>query len=574
MRLLKGASWVSALALLLPSGALAADPLSVLLTPKPAGNGQVAELAVELRLPAPAIEAGKPLLRMPVHIVSTPTAAYSADQISVTDDLGPLNLTSVDEDPAPEGLYRQYVAQRAPQGEMVVRYATPPRAVSAETRNGPLFDLRAQDGGLMGAGVYFMALPTVQEPYDITLNWDLSQLPEGARGVWSLGEGTRTITAPASTLSFSFYAVGQVKSEPEQGAEDFGLYWLDTPPFDIGELASETRALYQHMAKFFGDEDAPYRVFVRANPYPAGGGTALAKSFMFGYGAGGETTSGGLQMLLAHEMAHNWPRLTDAEHALTAWYTEGNAEYYSSALAYSLGQMTPEDFLKEMNERANAYYANPHIRLSNAEAGQIFWSDARAQRVPYGRGFMYLLNVNAQMREASNGTKSLDDVVLEILNRQREGKPAGLAEWIEILTREIGPHAKDEYEAMAAGEIIIPRDDSLSPCFRPHPVDILPWDLGFDEMRLGVVADLRPDSNAARAGLLEGDEILSITPMKQVRDDETKPVEMTIRRDGQVYGVSFLPRGQAIGGYRWQPVHDAARFGCLSDDGHGHAHEE
>lgn len=564
----------SALALLLPSGALAADPLSVLLTPQPGHDGQVASLSVEMRLPAPAIKAGEPLLRMPVHIVSTPTAAYQAGQIEVIDAAGPLELQAIEEDPAPEGVYRHYVATRAPQGEITVRYSTTPRDVSAATRNGPLFDLRAQDGGLMGAGVYFMALPTVQDPYDITLDWDLSRLPEGARGVWSLGEGRRTLTAPASTLAFSFYAVGQVTSEPSQGAEDFGLYWINTPPFDISELAAETRELYGHMSRFFDDEDAPYRIFVRENPYPAGGGTALAHSFMFGYGAGGETTSGGLQMLLAHEMAHNWPRLTDAEHALTAWYTEGNAEYYASALAYSLGQMTPADFLKEMNERASAYYSNPHLRLSNEEAGRIFWSDARAQRVPYGRGFMYLLNVNAQMREASNGTRSLDDVVLEILNRQRAGQPAGIAEWVEIITREIGPHARDEFEAMVAGEVIVPRDDTLSPCFRPHPVDILPWDLGFDEMRLGVVADLRDGSGAARAGLMNGDEIVSITPMKEVRDDETKQVEMTIRRDGQVYAVQFLPRGEAISGYRWQPVHDADRFGCLSDDSQPHAHEQ
>lgn len=573
MRKYSGLGFVSAVALAWASNALAADPLAVTLTPKADQDGQVQSLGVELRLPAPAITAGQALLRMPVHIVSTPTAAYSAEQISVTDAQGPLILTAVDEAPSPEGVYRQYIAQRAPVGDVTVRYSTAPRAVSSETRNGPLFDLRGQDGGLMGAGVYFFALPPAQTPYDITLNWDLSDLPQGARGVWSMGEGARTLTAPASALSFSFYAMGNVSSEPAQGSEDFALYWVNTPPFDIQKLADETRTLYGSMASFFNDANAPYRVFVRENPYPAGGGTALAQSFMFGYGAGGETTSGGLQMLLAHEMAHNWPRLTDDEHALTAWYTEGMAEYYSWVLAYQVGLVEPLDFLKIANDRAADYYANPHRNLSNADAGKLFWSDARAQRVPYGRGFMYLLNVNAQIRDASNGTRSLDDVVNEILQLQRDGQPAGLEQWVQIVTREIGPEAKAQFEAMVAGETLTPLRGTLSPCFIPHEEVILPWDLGFDEMRLGVVAQLRADSPAAKAGLKDGDEIVSMPSIKDVRGDQHRMIDMTVRRDGQLLNFSYLPRGEAIDGWQWQPVHDAERYGCLGDVEHGHAHE-
>jgi len=570
-------SLVSALALMIPSLATAADPLNVTLTPRTGDNGQVSALNVQMQLPAPAIQAGEALLRMPVHIVSTPTAAYSAEQIQVTDRNGPLKLTAVDEAPSPEGVYRQYIAERAPVGDLVVTYTAEPRPVTSETRNGPLFDLRSQSGeqygGLMGAGVYFMATPTAATPYDITLNWDLSALPEGARGVWSLGEGERKITAPASTLAFSFYAMGDVSSEPEAGADDFALYWLAQPPFDIEELASQTRGLYDSMASFFGDAEAPYRVFIRENPYPAGGGTALAQSFMFGYGAGGETTSGGLKMLLAHEMAHNWPRLTDAEHPLTAWYTEGNAEFFSSSLAYRAGYLEPDEFLQVVNGRAAAYYSNPYLKLSNAEAGRIFWSDARAQRVPYGRGFMYLTNVNAQLIEASDGQTSLGDLVNEILERQRRGEPGGLAEWVEIVTRELGPQAREEFEAMTRGEVIIPRPDSLGPCFRVKAVDILPWDLGFDEMRLGVVADLRAGSNAAKAGLADGDEIVSITSMKDVKDDETMPIDITIRRDGQVYSTSFLPRGSALPGYRWEHNAEMNRYGCGGDDDSHDAHE-
>jgi hypothetical protein len=545
---------LAACLLLAAPAAFAEEPhaLNVVLKPRVDGDGVVAGLEVEMRLPAPAdTDAGDALLRMPVTLVSTPTAAYSADDIQVRDSHGVVGLSAVDDPATPEGVYRRYLAARAPTGDLLVSYVATPREVSAETRNGPLFDLRAQPGGLMGAGVYFFALPVQDAPYKITLDWDLSALPEGARGVWSMGEGSRSVTAPASTLAFSFYAVGSVASEPESGAEDFALYWLAQPPFDIEDLATETRELYTYMSRFFGDEGAPYRVFIRENPYPAGGGTALARSFMFGYGAGGQTTSGGLQMLLAHEMAHNWPRLTDSAHPLTAWYTEGAAEYYSSTLAYRAGQLSADDLLEIVNRRADAYYANPHLRLTNAEAGQIFWSDARAQRVPYGRGFMYLTNVNAQIRAASGGQRSLDDLVLELLARQRRGEPGGLAEWKALLISELGETAGEEFEAMTQGEVIAPRPDSLGPCFRPVQVQTRPFDLGFDEMRLGVVADLRSDSEAARAGLANGDEIVSLTPVAEVQKDEGRWMEMTIRRDGRTQEIRFLPRGEPVSGWRW-----------------------
>src|SRR5262249_35419072 len=155
--------------------------------------------------------------------------------------------------------------------------------------------------------------------------------------------------------------------------------------------------------------------FIRHNPYNAGGGTGLAKSFMFAYGATQVPTLQDLQMLLAHEMAHNWPTLNGGEeHPLTAWYTEGTAEYYSLVLAYRAHLIDGDRFLTILNQRAEGYYANPLIALTNEQAGERFWSDGRAQRVPYGRGFMYLAQVNAEMRAHSNGARSLDDLVLDI----------------------------------------------------------------------------------------------------------------------------------------------------------------
>lgn len=539
-------------------------PQTLEITLSPQGEGEaVTWLGVALDIPVPDVKAGEALLRMPVTLVGTPTAQYTADDITVSDEQGALQLSAVDDEPTPEGVYRRYLVSRDTVGDVAVSYGTAPRAVDATTRNGPLFDLRAQGNGLMGAGVYFYALPVKDQPYKLDLTWDMSEAPEGSRGIWSFGEGSQSTVAPANVLAFSYYATGPVLSEPPQADTDFALYWLDEPKFDIKALAAELTTLYGYMSEFFNDKGAPYRVFMRQNPYPAGGGTGLAQSFMFGVAneenSKGETPS----LLLAHEIVHNWPRLNGSEpHALTAWYTEGNAEYYSSALSYRAGLIGLEKFLDVVNERAKSYYANPHINLTNAEAGKIFWSDSRAQRVPYGRGFMYLVNLNAALKKASGGERSLDDLVLEVRAKQVAGETVGIDAWKAILERELGADAVTTFDDMVAGKLIVPSEDSLAPCFRVKTLDEKPFELGYDRMTLTVVQKLVEGSEAAKAGLQEGDKILSFTPLSELREDPEKKMDITVNRDGEELSFSYLPRRDAVNAWIWERVEEVPNSAC------------
>jgi hypothetical protein len=532
-----------------PATATAPVPLDVLLTPK-AAAGRITTLQVHLHLPAPQVAAGAVLLSMPVELVSTPTAAYRAEQIQVRDARGPLPLRAQDKAPDPSGQYRDYLATRASVGDVEVDYATPPRAVDADTRNGPLFDLRAQDGGLMGAGVYFMALPPGEAPRSIRLRWDLAALPAGARGVWSVGEGEQRATAPTDLLRFSYYAVGAMHRIPDDDADVFHFYWMDTPPFDPATLAVQTGTLYRYMARFFGDDGADYRAFARRNPYPAGGGTGLAHSFMFGYGPQGQTIAEGPQALLAHEMAHTWPKLDGEEHALTAWYTEGTAEYYSLLLSLRSGVFGQDAFLTAINGRADGYYDNPFRALDNAAAGERFWKDARAQRVPYGRGFMYLVSVDAQLRQRGRRAHSVDDLVLEVLRRQRAGETVGVAEWRAMVVRELGAAAGTAFDAMVAGSLIVP-DAPAFGCYRMQHAPHQPFELGFDRMRMGVVKKLLPDSAAARAGVHEDDSIVDYTPLEQVMADEHARMHLKLLRAGKPLEISYLPRNATVDAWRF-----------------------
>ena len=107
-------------------------------------NGAVDYVDGQLTIEKPAVAAGEKLLRMPVLIVSIPTARYDGDAVKARDDAGNLSLTLKDEEPTPTGTYRQWLASRATKGNVTVTFRAPPRVVSASTRTGPIDRTRSQ----------------------------------------------------------------------------------------------------------------------------------------------------------------------------------------------------------------------------------------------------------------------------------------------------------------------------------------------------------------------------------------------------------------------------------------------
>jgi hypothetical protein len=513
----------------------------------------------------PKIAAGATLVKMPVIVVSIPTARHDGDALKARDDAGDLPLTLKDEPPTSTSTERRWLASRATQGNVVLTFRAPPRVITPTTRNGPLFDLRANGGGMMAAGITFIPIPDTSVPYRVSLKWDLTAVAPGSRGVWSLGEGDVEATIPANTLAFSFYAAGPLQSYPAQPTPDFGMYWLIQPTFDTGQLAQGIQHLYGYMSKFFHDEGQPYRVFIRKNFNHGNGGTALARSFTFGWSEDLAPTLDNLQSLLAHEMTHNWPAM-EGEHGDTAWYSEGAAEYYSILLSHRAGVTTLAQFQEAVNERAAGYYTNPHRALTNRDAAKIFWSDWSAQRIPYGRGFMYLAMVDAQIRAKSKGRRSLDDVVVPLFASKQQDKAPTVENWLKRITAEIGPGAKRDYDAMVAGEMLVPAKNSFAPCFKPATYQERPYALGFDNASLNgeskVVRGLVKGSAAETAGLRDGDEVLELTDPLDLQRDRDKKMIMKVRRAGQPLSIEYLPRGEPSTAYKWERVAGVADSEC------------
>ncbi len=553
----------------LPSSPPSAPPTSLpqldLLLKLNSTQGQVKDLVVTLSIGQPQVKANGILLRMPLIVASIPTARYNGDAIKARDKGGELTLTQKDEEPTPSGVYRQWLVTRDTVGDVVVTYRAPMRLVSASTRPGPLFDLRAESGGLNGAGLTFLAVPNGETKFNIRVHWDLGNMPQGSRGVWSFGEGVASAVGTAEVLANTYYAAGFLKSFPSDPASNYAMYWFGDPPFDPALVSRNIQKFYNFVSGFFHDQDSTYRVFVRKNPYKSGGGTTLIRSFMFGYNEYGRQTPAQLQGLLAHEIVHNWVAL-EGEHGATAWYSEGAAEYYSILLSERAGVYDKAEFLEMINSRALGYYTNELQSLSNDEAAEKFWSDSRAQRVPYGRGFMYLAQVDAEVRTKSGGKRSLDDLILAIYDRKIRGEKYGIPEWTDLVTKELGPKAEEEFDAMVKGTWLVPPVDSLVPCFAPEKSEATLFDLGFDIQSLTSsdrkVRGLVKESVAAAAGVREGDIVLDSSTFGDAQDRPGELLHLKLRRGEEELTISYVPRGKRVPSYQWKRVAGVADSSC------------
>src|ERR1700761_6573652 len=260
----------------------------------------------------------------------------------------------------------------------------------------------------------------------------------------------------------------------------YGMYWFDEPPFDAVELGKQMQNISQQMAIFFHDPVDLYRIFIRHNPHRCASGTGYYRSFMFGWTSLLDRDDSGFLDFLVHEAVHEWPLLgspTSEIDETNAWFTEGIADYYSVILNRKFGIYDEKTFLHWINAHTSAYYTNPSRNVTNRESVEKFWdSDFTIQWVPYQRGFMYFLQLEGKLRGAK---RSLDDLILEMVQRRLHGRPYHINVWLRLVEAELGETARDDYESMAQGKLMVPSSESLGDRYTLQRKDQEEFVIGF-----------------------------------------------------------------------------------------------
>ena len=320
------------------------------------------------------------------------------------------------------------------------------------------------------------------------------------------------------------------------------------------------------LKSFFRDTSpAPYRFFMRVVPADAGGGgTALYNSFML-YVPVEPERARDPRGTVFHEMTHKWIGGIEGPPGQSFWFSEGLTVHYTRMLMYRSGLSSPEEFLEDVNSTVLNFLTNPQRNMPNEDIEKMFWQDRNVQRLPYQRGSLYFAYVDAGIRAASNGKRSLDDVVLSLFERRSDDNPLTKKILIEELKKELGPTAETDFQSIIIeGEDFIPGSDAFGAEFARVPAELRPFELGFDERKSLYSSEKRitglvNGSAAEREGLRNNDLVLNSIDINALRNDENLTLRLQVQRGDRTLEIEYLPRGENVDGFKWVRVLDAPK---------------
>jgi len=549
-----------ATALLLSASAGATPTLDLTLKPV-VTDGVISAILVTARY---GLEGGSlPPLSLPEKIGPLFHIADRIEGLGASDDVGALNFvatsgTNAVKQATPLGNdVRLWTADRKTKGVVTVRYTA---RVSNEPIPGPSWEVRSEARGVSAAGITFLVLPEDKTEYKTTLHWDLSELPKEAEAVTSLPPELQNLTA--ERLRHTYYMAGVLQSSPSNSGPFRAVSTAQSPLYEQKELLAFSVKAYEGMMRLFGPPKEPqFTVMFRGSKISDISGTELPGGLIATMKP--TTPLSAVEGLTAHEMVHVFMNGLDSE----SWFEEGLAVMYQSRAPYLAGMFTPEQYIDDVNKTARTYYSNARYDMPMDEATKAFWTDARARLQSYVRGGLYFYQLDAKLRAKTNGLRGLDQVLREFVADRNAGRSVTVKEFLALVSRDLGDEAEADYHAMLAGKRIIVSDGAFGPCFRRKLEKMPVFELGFAMKSLmqqpRIIAELDPQSSAAKAGLRDGDKVLTATPLDGAQENPDREMSLTVERNGKPVEIRFKPKGKTmLEGYQWVRIPSVPETQC------------
>ncbi|GKT58360.1 peptidase M61 domain-containing protein [Colletotrichum tofieldiae] len=541
---------------------LPSHPLySLQLTPRFDADG-ASSLTVLLRLQLPTIKAQEPVFVFDTFYGNVPGHPFQEKDIKSTDDEGPLDIRFHDLPSQGRDQQQHWVFTRDTRGDIILRFDVFPRKVDVRTPLGARIDLRRDQGGLHGAGNWFLPQLISEQVFTVIVKWNVpADAPESTRCVWSYGEGSKPIVRVdrAKILANTVYMVGPVQSYPEVSSGNDGAfsacYWFGSLPPNLDRLKGYNTSLFPKMAAFFESSGKPYRIFMRKSGIGFGG-TGFDSSYMLEYNdSSSDVTDDALIKLFTHEMVHSFAAISPEEDGYeNEWFTEGIAELYSSYLPYRFGFRDKDFLIQSINDHLQGYFTNPRIKMDTRDAAEAMFNDWYAEWISYKRGFAYLLFVDLYLRKHSRSydfstAGPLDSIVLDLAKRNRQGETVRANEWLKGLHKYLGNDefpVEEHFEDMLRGRHIIDFNGLFlgDPSNKLNPSQLPIMQFGFEKRSLNsrVITGLIPGSPAAAAGLWEGAHIVSTSRSSDCVEDIHQTYRIVVQDGDRTRDIDYLPR--------------------------------
>ena len=386
--------------------------------------------------------------------------------------------------------------------------------------------------------------------------------------------------------------------------------------YDPERMRNDVQKIVTAEVELMGGEipyhDYTFILHLRAN---AGGGLEHLNSTALGYPRFGFTparrggvnsagpnaqpqrTYGGFLSLVAHEFFHLWnvKRIrpdalgpfdyTKENYTKLLWVAEGFTDYYARIALRRAGLTTEREFLAEQASAFQDLQDTPGRLVQSAEESSFdTWikyyrqdeNSINSQVSYYDKGAILGLLLDLEIRKASSGAKSLDDVMrylfAEFFKKNRNYAPQDFQKACELMagssldrffSRYVRGRDELDYDAAlnVAGlrlDINGPADSSQLPAPR--------LEFGADTSQQGerlMITRVRAGSPAYEQGLNAGDQIVAVDNMRATREfllarlAEKKPgdtVRLTVFRVDDLRQLDIILGARNSGDYRIVPV--------------------
>jgi predicted metalloprotease with PDZ domain len=274
--------------------------------------------------------------------------------------------------------------------------------------------------------------------------------------------------------------------------------------------------------------------------------------------------------LASHEIFHVWnvKRLRPVElgpfdyenEVLTRslWVAEGITDYYADVILHRAGLTTRDEFLDYLSRMIDEVQTTPGRAVQSAEMASFdawiryYRPDENSPNVSisyYSKGAVLAFLLDAKIRRATKGTRSLDDVMRAAYLKYSGERGFTPDEFRQVAEQVAGTSLNAFWDMAVEGTAELDYDEALQTLglrFRPATPSGKAW-LGVttrnDDGRL-VVSQVRRDTPALEAGINVDDEIIAIDDFR-VRADQLA-ARLELYRPGDRISVLVARRDQLL----------------------------
>ncbi len=360
--------------------------------------------------------------------------------------------------------------------------------------------------------------------------------------------------------------------------------------YDLEKLAADTAKIVEEGYKIFGD--LPYNDYLFILNTRGGGGLEHLNSTALQFNRLGFTTRyKDFLNLVAHEYFHLWNVKRIKPDALgpfdyenenytkSLWFAEGGTAYYESVLNRRAGIITADEFLTAREAQITALQNRPgRFETSLEDASFDAWikfyrPDENAinnQISYYDKGELVNFLLDVEIRKASNGAKSLDDVLRALYNDfAKQNKNYTPEDFQEVCETAAGKSLNDFFERYVRGTEEIDYNGILSGIglevsdgAAANQTAYLGATLRQDADRL-IVVSVPKNTPAYDQGLNANDHIVAVDGSRASQTfltaylSEKKPndkLKLTVFRFDQLREIEIVLSGRARQDFQIKPV--------------------